>query len=141
MRIFVFQKWFTVTKLNGCLIPEDGRSFWKRNKPLFPGPCGNPVRQGCLRQGGCFCGKPTWQQDRTRKRSWGLRGALRFQAWADIPRSEHWPDPSKPSGSGWCLFGGSQAEADHYKANAAVHTVSVSISHRSPSLQFHKNPL
>lgn len=43
VRIFVFQKWFTVTKLNGCLIPEDGRSFWKRNQPLFPGPCGNPA--------------------------------------------------------------------------------------------------
>lgn len=46
MRILVFKKWFTVTKLNRCLIYEDWRTFLKRNNPLSKGTWGNPGR-GC----------------------------------------------------------------------------------------------
>lgn len=46
MRILVFKKWFTVTKLNRCLIYEDWRIFLKRNNPLSKGTWRNPGR-GC----------------------------------------------------------------------------------------------
>ena len=163
MRILVFKKWFTVTKLNGCLIYEDWRSFLKRNKPLSKGTRGHAGR-GCppwrwAKVGRAFLCKASpaaGREQPVQKEKLMSERRLEMPGWGwrvpdpGTPLRPRAPRPRRLStstsrGSRGARqrpvpLGGTQAEKEHCENNATVHRASVSVT-RSSYLQLKKKPL